>query len=160
MSAIIRRMAIWFCLLLLCAVVLLSCVQENAGFDRFHEVVCSKAGPQRLCEPTGRQVALTRKLGDATARPAKLATVRIETFSPSNLLESHTDQAYCTMPDVHNFACREVLGGVVATGRAEAAPWRQVQGNLFNDADVAGLSHYLNGLQFWRNRLLFGDFER
>ena len=160
MSPIIRRVAIWFCLSLLCAVVLLSCVQENAGFDRFHEVVCSTDGPKRLCEPTGRQVALTRKPGDPLARPAKLATVRIETFSPSNLLESHTDQAYCTMPDAHNFACREVLGGALTTGRAEAAPWRQVKGSLFNDAEVAGLSHYLNGLQLWRNRLLFGDFER
>ena len=160
MSPIIRRVSIWSGLSLLCAVVLLSCVQETAGFDRFHEVVCSQDGPQRRCEPTGRQVALTRKPGEPMARPAKLATVRIETFSPSNLLESHTDQVYCTMPDVHNFACREVLGGAVTTGRAEAAPWRQVQGTLFNDADVAGLRHHLNGLQVWRNRLFFGDFER
>ena len=64
------------------------------------------------------------------------------------------------MPDAHNFICREVLGAAVTTGRPEAAPWRQVQGNLINDAEPTGLTHYLNGLQFWRHRLLFGDFER
>ena len=160
MSSMLRHVAIWFLLFLLCALVLLSYLQESAGFDRFHEVSCDGNASPRLCEPTGRQVALTRKPGDPLARPARLATVRIETFSPNDLLESHTDQAYCTMPDVHNFVCREVLGATVTMGSTQAAPWRQVQGALFNDAEPTGRVHYLNGLQLWRNRLLFGDFER
>jgi hypothetical protein len=156
----IRRLTIWFLLFLLCALVVLSHLQETAGFDRFHEIACDGTGSQRRCEPTGRQLELTRKPGDPLARPVKLAAVRIETFSATNLLESHTDQISCAMPDAHNFVCQEVLGATATTGKDEAAPWRQVHGNLFNDADPTGLTHYLNGLQFWRNRLLFGDFER
>jgi hypothetical protein len=159
MSRIIRRTGIWVGLLLLCSVVLGSCVQESAGFDRFHEIACTDE-PQRLCAPTGRQAALTRKPGDSLARPPKLATVRIEIFTSSGLLESHIAQGYCRMPDVHNFACREVLGAGGMANSAEPAPWRQVRGTLFNDAVASDRLHYLNGLQLWRNRLLFGDFER
>jgi len=158
MNSIIRRLAVWVGLLLLCAVVLLSCVQENAGFDRFHEIACDD-GPPRLCAPTGRQVTLARKPGDKLTRPPKPASVRIETFSATELLESHIDQAYCSMPDAHNFACRQVLGVGGMNGSAEPAPWRQAQGSLFNDAVAGDRILYLNGLQFWRNRLLFGSFE-
>jgi hypothetical protein len=159
MSPMIYRVAIWFGLLLLCVLVLVSCVQERAGFERFHEIACT-GGPQRLCQPTGRQVALTRKPGDSLARPARLPSVRVEVYAASGLLESHTDQAFCSLPDAHNFACRQLLRAGGTGNNAEPAPWRQVQGSLFNDAVAPDRIVYLNGLQFWRNRLLFGDFER
>lgn len=159
MSPVIYRVAIWFGLFLLCGLVLANYLQERAGFDRFHEIACT-GGPQRLCKPTGRQVALMRTPGDSLARPARLASVRVEVYAISGVLESHTDQAFCSLPDVHNFACRQVLRAGGTSNSAEAAPWHQVQGSLFNDAVAADRIVYLNGLQLWRNRLLFGDFER
>jgi hypothetical protein len=155
MSRIIVRLGM-FIGLLLCAVLIVSCVQDRAGFDRFHELACS-GEPQRACAPTGRQVVLTRKPGDSLSRPPKLAIMHIETFSRSGRLESHTDQADCSMPDTHNFACRQVLGvGRMSNG---PAPWRQVQGRLYKDGVGSDRTLYLNGLQYWRKRLFFGGFE-
>ncbi len=154
------RWLIWVGLFVLCAVMLLSCMQESAGFDQFHEITCS-ADPLPRCVPTGRRVLVTRKPGDRLARPPKLAALRIEIFSAEKLLETHLDQIGCTMPDVNNFACRQLLGAVVTAGAgAEMAPWRMVQGRLINDGMNNELVHYLNGLELWRNRLTFGNFER
>jgi hypothetical protein len=155
MSRFIARLGISIGLLL-CALLVVSRQRDSEGFDRFHEIACRDA-PPRVCAPTGRQVVLARQLGDRRSRPPQLATVRIETFSRSGRRVTHTDQAYCSMPDAHNFACRQVRdGGRMSNG---LAPWRQVQGRLFNDGVGPDRTLYLNGLQYWRKRLFSGEFE-
>ena len=154
------RWLIWGGLCVLCSVLLLSCMQESAGFDQFHEIACNP-DPAPRCAPTGRSVLVTRKPGDRLARPPRLAALRVEIFSAEKLLETHLDQIGCSMPDVNNFSCRQLLGGVVTAGAsAEMAPWRMVQGRLVNDSMVNEPIHYLNGLELWRNRLTFGNFQR
>jgi|GEM_PF-1376266 len=159
MNLNVTRLFAWSGLLMLCSVVVLSCAQERAGFDRFHEVACNPE-PPRACAPTGRTVVLTRLPGDATALPPRLPRVRIDVHAATGLLEAHDDQVRCTVPDVNNFACRELAGALRAwRADGEMAPWRMVHGRLFNDTVARDRVHYLNGFELWRNRLLFLDHD-
>lgn len=158
MSLSVQRMAVWGGLGLLCAMVVASCVQDRAGFDQYHEVLCLPGDPAS-CAPTGRRYVVNRKPGDAQARPPRLPAIRIDVFSGANLLEAHIDQTRCVMPDANNFVCRTLLGlSMDASEPAESAPWRMVQGRLVNDTLDPARVRYIDSLQLWRARLGLGSY--
>lgn len=158
MSMSLQRMAVWGGLAMLCALVVTSCVQDRAGYDRYHEVSCLPEDPQ-VCAPTGRQLVVNRRPGDALARPPRSPAIRIDVFSVENLLEAHIDQTQCVMPDANNFICRTLVGvSLSASEPAETAPWRMVQGRLVNDTLDPARARYIDSLQLWRARLGLGSY--
>ncbi|MDH4393178.1 MAG: hypothetical protein QE285_17370 [Aquabacterium sp.] len=158
MSMSVQRMATWGGLGLLCALVIASCARESVGFDKYHEVVCQPDDPQ-ACAPSGRRLVVTRKPGDALARPARLPSIRIDVLSDTDLLEAHIDQINCVMPDANNFICRTVLGMALDSSQpALTAPWRMVQGRLLNDTLDPTRVRFLDSQQLWRARLGLGSY--
>ena len=143
------------CGLVLASLLQLGWMQESVGFSEYHEVVCSAVAAPRQCRPNGRTVQLLRTLAADTQKPISL---RIESYSAKGLPETHADYFGCIARDTQNLACpRQVIG---LTAESAAVPWRLVQGRLLNDAALAaGNRHFLNNLQLWRNRLLWGDYE-
>lgn len=151
MKAPSTRTLMWGGIALLLATTVASCVQERHGHDTYFEIVCR--GEPRACLPSGHRVVLARQ---GVGQPR--GSLRVEEFDAEDRLVTRVDLPQCLIPDVHQFLCRKPLTATIATlGSADTAPWRMVQGRLFNDEALDG-THYLNPLQLWRNRLLLGDY--
>lgn len=153
------RWLLWIGLFLLSALLVLSFVREVTGVDNYHEVTCD-AGQSGRCELSGRYVVLKRKPGDPSARPPRLPELAVETYSANGLLESRVDQVKCVTPDPNNVVCRDLLMPMASGSRSKTAPWRLVQGKLFDDGVDPNRVRYLDSLALWRNRLTFGNYER
>ncbi len=153
------RYFLWGGVLLLCSVLLFSCVEEKVGHDHFHEISCTTDSP-RSCAPSGRHVVATRTPGDKLAKPPKPDAARIEVYNADDRLESRADMPNCMIKDVRNFVCRKPPGPSIGVSSGpDTAPWHMVQGRLFYDQGSADHTHYLNSLDLWKNRLSFGDYE-
>ncbi len=149
------RYFIWASLLMLASIIMFSYVQENVGYDKFHEISCTTDTP-RTCEPNGRTVLLVRKIGIEVPKKPRVDNMRVEVYTTEDRLESRLDLPICVITDVNNFTCRGFSSG---GSNGDMPPWHMVKGRLFNNNGNGPRTNYLNGFEFWTNRLTFGNFE-
>jgi hypothetical protein len=101
-------------------------------------------------------VLLLRKIGIEVPKKPRVDNMRVEVYTTENRLESRLDLPICVITDVNNFTCRGFSSGG-STG--DMPPWHMVKGRLFSNNGNGPRTNYLNGFEFWTNRITFGNFE-